>query len=80
MVYTGHMLTKQTFIATAAVIRASVDARESEESPDHFEDGAGIEAILEIANGLCVMFERHNPRFKRDTFLTACGLSRMVEA
>lgn len=70
------MMSKQNYIAAAAVIKHSVDAREEE--PDFYPDGAGMEAIMEVAKGLASMFGADNSRFDRARFLTACGLSGMV--
>lgn len=55
-------MSKKDYIAIARTIADSVTRTND------------IRVVKEIADGLCVLFKRNNPRFDRDRFLTACAL------
>lgn len=66
----GVMMTRKTYVATAAVVRRELDGL------------AGMATVpatlcrltlLGTAEGLADMFAADNPRFDRDRFLDACG-------
>ncbi len=58
-------MTRKHFVAVADAISKEVKASECE---------ATLAALDSVAAALCTVFQKDNPAFDRDRFLTACGL------
>jgi hypothetical protein len=58
-------MSKKDYVAIARTIADSVSQEDRHGS---------LGTVKEIADGLCLLFKRNNPRFDRDRFLRACTL------
>jgi hypothetical protein len=66
------MTYKKDFETTAAILKAKRDLITGIYTG---ETGARMTVVIdEIARDFAVAYERDNPRFRRDQFLTACGI------
>lgn len=65
-------MTKKDYIALAAIL-AEQRAKYTDEI-DSTIRFAGRFALAETARSMATLFASQNPRFDRETFLTACGL------
>lgn len=65
------MSSKRDYVAVARIIR---DARDDWGSPTTRDDPVST-ALGQVASGLCSVFASDNPRFDRERFLAACGLT-----
>jgi hypothetical protein len=77
-------VTKKHFEAMAAIVKAILDGKWTNERPDWATDGefgdllhatTNANRAVQTAEAFIVLCEQNNPRFDRQRFLVACGLA-----
>jgi len=66
--------TQRHFQAVADVINDAMNNVDQPMGKDVIYFAGKVAGIEEVANDFARMFERDNPRFRRDLFMKACGL------
>ena len=66
-------MTKKDYIEIARLIKFRVEYNKTFEDSE-FKSGC-LDELTKISKSLSIIFQSDNPRFNREKFLTACGVT-----